>query len=231
VVVELGAPLIAARFPRAYLDVNRSPAELDAAMFEGRLPGALDTASPRVNAGLGVIPRVVRDGAEIYRDKLAAREAEERLSRLYRPYHAALTRLVEQTHAQFGAAVLIDCHSMPSAAVVPDIVLGDRYGMAASPLLMRYAERIFESRGFSVARNAPYAGGYTTHVHGRPLRGVHALQIEINRALYLDEERIEKSPRFEALRMRIADCLMELVALDRMLLRAPGLRDFPFAAE
>ncbi len=99
------------------------------------------------------------------------------------------------------------------------------------PLLMRYAERTFESRGFSVARNAPYAGGYTTHVHGRPLRGVHALQIEINRALYLDEERIEKSPRFEALRMRIADSLMELVAMDRMLLRAPGLRDFPLAAE
>jgi N-formylglutamate deformylase len=229
--VDLGAPLIAARFPRAYLDVNRSPAELDAAMFEGRLSGALDTTSPRVNAGLGVIPRIVRDGAEIYREKLAANEAEERLSKLYRPYHAALTKLVEQTHARFGAAVLIDCHSMPSAAVVPDIVLGDRYGMAASPLLMRYAERVFERRGFAVARNAPYAGGYTTHLHGRPLRGVHALQIEVNRALYLDEERIEKSPRFEALRLRIGSALTELVAIDMALLKAPGGRDVPFAAE
>jgi N-formylglutamate amidohydrolase len=229
--VDLGAPLLSARFPRAYLDVNRSPAELDAAMFDGRLTGAIDTTSPRVNAGLGVIPRIVRDGAEIYREKLPPREADERLARLYRPYHAALSKLLEITHARFGAAVLIDCHSMPSAAVVPDIVLGDRYGMSASPLLMRYAERVFEARGFAVARNAPYAGGYTTHLHGRPMRGVHALQIEINRGLYLDEERVEPSSRYESLRARIADAITELVAVDRALLRPAGPRDLPFAAE
>ncbi|HEY1633034.1 MAG TPA: N-formylglutamate amidohydrolase [Rhizomicrobium sp.] len=230
-VLALGAPLIAARFPRAYCDVNRSPAELDAAMFDGRLPGAVDTTSPRVNAGLGVIPRIVRDGAEIYRDKLPWREAEERLSKLYRPYHAALTKLIEMTHARHGVAVLIDCHSMPSAAAVPDIVLGDRYGMSASPLLMRYAERVFEARGFSVARNAPYAGGYTTHLHGRPLRGVHALQIEINRALYLDEERVEPAPRFEKFRASLEDAIGELTAIDRALLMPSGARDMPLAAE
>jgi N-formylglutamate amidohydrolase len=230
-VLSLGAPLIAARFPRAYCDVNRSPAELDAGMFEGRLTGAIDTTSPRVNAGLGVIPRIVRDGAEIYRDKLPPREAEERLARLYRPYHAALTKLIEMTYARFGVAVLIDCHSMPSAAVVPDIVLGDRYGMSASPALMHYAERVFEAQGFAVARNAPYAGGYTTHLHGRPMRGVHALQIEINRALYLDEERIEPSPRFESLRGRIAEAMAALTGIDRALLRPPGSREMPFAAE
>jgi len=226
--VDLGAPLIAARFPRAYLDVNRSPAELDAAMFDGRLPLAVDTTSPRVNAGLGVIPRIVRDGAEIYHEKLAAREAEERLSRLYRPYHAALTRLIEQTHARFALAVVIDCHSMPSAAVVPDIVLGDRYGISASPLLMRHAERAFEACGFTVARNAPYAGGYTTHLHGRPARGAHALQIEINRALYLDEETIQPGPRFDDLRARIAQALRGLVSIDLSQLRP---REMPLAAE
>ena len=230
-VLDLGAPMIAARFPRAYLDVNRSPAELDAAMFDGRLPLVVDTTSPRVNAGLGVIPRVVRDGAEIYHEKLAAREAEERLSRLYRPYHAALTRLIEQTHARFALAVVIDCHSMPSAAVVPDIVLGDRYGISASPLLMCHAERAFEACGFTVARNAPYAGGYTTHLHGHPVRGVHALQIEINRALYLDEETIQRGPRFEDLRARIAQALRGLVSIETSLLRPPDARGVPLAAE
>jgi len=227
--VGLGAPLIAARFPRAYLDVNRSPAELDAAMFDGRLPLAVDASSPRVNAGLGVIPRVVRDGAEIYHEKLAAREAEERLSKLYRPYHAALTRLVEQTHSRFAMAVVIDCHSMPSAAVVPDIVLGDRYGISASPLLLRQAERAFEACGFSVARNAPYAGGYTTHLHGRPARGVHALQIEINRALYLDEETIRPNARFDEMRARIAQALHALVSLDPAQLGPPDRRGIPLA--
>jgi N-formylglutamate amidohydrolase len=229
--VDLGAPLIAARFPRAYLDVNRSPAELDAAMFDGRLALAVDATSPRVNAGLGVIPRIVRDGVEIYRDKLAANEAEERLSKLYRPYHAALTRLIERTHGRFALAVVIDCHSMPSQAVVPDIVLGDRFGVSASPQLMRHAERAFEACGFSVARNAPYAGGYTTHLHGRPVRGAHALQVEINRALYLDEENIRPNARFDDVRLRIARALASLVAIDPALLRAADWRAVPLAAE
>jgi N-formylglutamate deformylase len=217
--VELGAPLIAACFPRAYLDVNRAPAELDVAMFEGGLPVKTDATSPRVNAGLGVIPRIVRDGAEIYRDKLSPVEAEERLEKLHRPYHAALGQLVDEAHARFGFAVVIDCHSMPSAAATPDIVFGDRYGTSASPALMRAAERAFERRGFSVARNLPYAGGYTTDLYGRPRGGTHALQIEINRALYLDEETIRPSANFDVLKERLAGVLGELVSFESVSLR------------
>jgi N-formylglutamate deformylase len=220
--VASGAPLIAARFPRAYLDVNRAQSELDATMFDAPLRIANDPAGPRVQAGLGVIPRIVRDGAEIYRSRLAASEAEERLARLYRPYHAALTQLIEETRAQFGFAVLVDCHSMPSAAAVPNVVLGDRYGISASASLMRTAERMFERHGFSTARNSPYAGGYTTHLYGRPLRGVHALQVEINRGLYLDEERVARGAGFAAVQWRLAHVLAELMATDVSLLRPAG---------
>lgn len=217
--VELGAPMIAARFPRAYLDANRAPGELDPAMFAKTLTVPVDPLGTRVNAGLGVIPRIVRDGAEIYRAKLPAHEAEERLSRLYRPYHAALAAMLEETRARFGCAVLIDCHSMPSAAAIPDAVLGDRYGMAASHALMRRAEHDFERHGFTVARNTPYAGGYSTHIYGRPMLGHHALQIEINRALYLDEERIEPNARFADIAHRIGAALRDLTAIEPALLR------------
>ena len=229
-VVECGAPLIAARFPRAYLDVNRAPGELDAAMFDAPLAAINDPAGPRVQAGLGVIPRIVRDGAEIYRGRLAASEAEERLSRLYRPYHAALAQLIEETRARCGLAVLVDCHSMPSAAAAPDIVLGDRYGISAAASLMRTAERMFERHGFSIARNSPYAGGYTTHLYGRPARGVHALQVEINRGLYLDEERVVRSTGFAEVLMRIARVLADLMAMDVSLLR-PASAPLRHAAE
>ena len=223
-VVTCGAPLIAATFPRAYLDVNRAPQEFDAAMFEGPLPFAVDASSPRVNAGLGVIPRVVREGAEIYRQKLSAGEASERLAALYRPYHAALSQLAAGTMTRFGLAIVVDCHSMPSAAAVPDIVLGDRYGVSASPSLIRAAEEAFEQQGFSVARNVPYAGGYTTQLHGRPGRGSHALQIEINRALYMDEDTIRPGPHFATFAMRLAASLKALAALDPALLAPRGLR-------
>ena len=222
--IELGAPMIAARFPRAYLDANRAPGELDPTMFTDALTVPVDPPGTRVNAGLGVIPRIVRDGAEIYRAKLPAHEAENRLSLLYRPYHAALSKLLEETRARFGCAVLIDCHSMPSAAAIPDAVLGDRYGMAASHALMRKAERDFERSGFTVARNTPYAGGYSTHLYGRPMLGHHALQIEINRALYLDEERIEPNVRFADVAHRIGDALRELTAIAPALLRPTGAR-------
>lgn len=222
--IELGAPMIAARFPRAYLDANRAPGELDPTMFTDALTVPVDPPGTRVNAGLGVIPRIVRDGAEIYRAKLPAHEAENRLSLLYRPYHAALSKLLEETRARFGCAVLIDCHSMPSAAAIPDAVLGDRYGMAASHALMRKAERDFERSGFTVARNTPYAGGYSTHLYGRPMLGHHALQIEINRALYLNEERIEPNVRFADVAHRIGDALRELTAIAPALLRPTGAR-------
>jgi N-formylglutamate amidohydrolase len=211
-VVAHGAPLLIARFPRAYLDANRAPAELDAAMFDGALPFVIDRGSPRVHAGLGVIPRVVREGVEIYREKLTAREAEERIQRLYRPYHAQLQCMVSDTRARFGVAIVVDCHSMPSAAAAPDIVLGDRLGLAAAAQVTYAAECAFAAQGFRVARNTPYAGGHTTQLYGRPGGEVHALQIEINRALYLDEERVERGSGFSEIRRRVAVALGDLIA-------------------
>ncbi len=218
-VVDLGAPLIAARFPRAYVDANRAPSELDASMFEGALSVPVDHASPRVNAGLGVIPRIVRDGAEIYRVKLKPSDAEERLERLHRRYHTALANIVREAHARFATVVVVDCHSMPSAASAPDVVLGDRYGTAASPALLRRAEQAFLSQGFSVGRNVPYAGGYTTHLYGQPAKGIHAVQVEVNRALYLDEERIQLTAGFSDVRARLVFAVRELVEIDANLLR------------
>jgi N-formylglutamate deformylase len=211
--VALGAPMISARFPRAFLDVNRAPDEIDPAMFDGPLNVAFDAPSSRVSAGLGVIPRIVRDGAEIYRARLRADEAEERMRHLYRPYHAALSELVAETLAQFGTAVVIDCHSMPSAAAVPDIVLGDRYGAASTPALTRHAELCFQRQRFHVVRKTPYAGGYSTVLHGRRDRDVHALQIEINRTLYLDEEHIVRGPRFEGVHAGLTAALKGLVSI------------------
>jgi N-formylglutamate amidohydrolase len=231
--VGLGAPLLAAEFPRAFLDVNRSSAELDTGMFDGALGVPVDAPSPRVAAGLGVIPRIVRDGAEIYRGKLKSGEADARLDQLYRPYHQALAALMEETRARFGVAVLIDCHSMPSALSVPDVVLGDRYGASAAPQITARAESALQREGFSVARNSPYAGGHTTVLHGRVATGCHALQVEVNRALYLDEDRIAKKASFEALRARLTRAIgyllaMPMTGLGTGLGRADGL---PEAAE
>jgi N-formylglutamate deformylase len=216
--VERGAPLIAARFPRVFLDVNRAASELDNTMFDASLQVEIGAPSARVAAGLGVIPRIVRDGAEIYRGRISPADAEERLARLYRPYHAALAGLIDETRARFGVAIIVDCHSMPAAAPIPDIVLGDRYGVSASPALMRHAELAFEAYGFSTARNTPYAGGYTTLLYGRREQGVHALQIEVNRTLYLDEARLERLARFAETRTRLGEALGKLVAADRNLL-------------
>ena len=212
-VVALGAPLLTAEFPRAYLDVNRGSGELDPAMFDAPLAVPVDRPGPRVMAGLGVIPRIVRDGAEIYRGKLDSIEAADRLARLYRPYHHALAALIEETRARFGVAVLIDCHSMPSALAVPDVVLGDRYGASAGAGLIDRAENAFTRAGFSVARNTPYAGGHTTMHYGQVDESCHVLQIEINRALYLDEDRVAKRPGFQLLRARLEKVMTDLVAM------------------
>jgi N-formylglutamate amidohydrolase len=229
-VVELGAPMVVARFPRAYVDANRASSELDQTMFQGRLDLPIEQSSARVNAGLGVIPRIVRDGAEIYRGKLRAGEVAERLSRLHARYHAALSSLVQETRARFGTVVVIDCHSMPCAGGTPNIVLGDRYGTAASPILLRKAEEAFLSRGFAVGRNVPYAGGYTTQLYGKPVKGLHALQVEVNRSLYLDEDRIELTPAFLDVRRRLLSVFSELVTIDLNALR-PSQRGMRLAAE
>ncbi|MCW5751016.1 MAG: N-formylglutamate amidohydrolase [Alphaproteobacteria bacterium] len=200
-----GAPLVQALFPRAFCDVNREPFELDPSMFDDSLPPYANTTSPRVLGGLGTIARLVGAGHEIYAGKLPLGEALQRIERCYRPYHRALREEVEATHAAFGLVVLVDCHSMPSiggqgdhdqGVVRPDIVLGDRFGASCAPAVIDAAESCLGALGYRVARNAPYAGGYTTAHYGRPETGRHALQIEINRALYMDERKLEKLPRF-----------------------------------
>jgi len=195
-VPELGAPLIVARFPRAFVDVNRASGEIDPHMFDAPLASSIGPRTPRVAAGLGVIPRIVRDGVEIYGTRLPVREAAFRLESFYRPYHAALAKLVAETRSLFGIAIVIDCHSMPPTSRGTDIVIGDCYGEAAAAELIVDAQRALAELGFSVARNAPYAGGYTTNLYGKPESGVHALQIEVNRALYLDEGRMSKTAGF-----------------------------------
>jgi len=191
---------------------------LDAGMFAGPLDLAVDSPSTRVAAGLGVIPRIVRDGAEIYARKLDPIEAQTRLRLLHQPYHAALADLVAQTITQFGIAIVVDCHSMPSALSVPDMVLGDRHGASAPAWLSAHAQSAFAHAGFSLTRNTPYAGGYTTMLYGSAT-GTYALQIEINRKLYLDEESITRRANFQNVKTRLTQALSKLVAIDLTQLR------------
>ncbi|GEO80865.1 N-formylglutamate amidohydrolase [Pararhodospirillum oryzae] len=205
----LGAPLLCALYPRAYVDVNREPYELDPGMFSDPLPPYANTTSPRVAAGLGTIARLVGAGALIYRQPLPFAEARRRIEALYRPYHATLAALIAETRARFGYCVLLDCHSMPSAgpdAAVQgaDVVLGDRHGLSCAAELTQVAARVLSGAGLRVARNAPYAGGYTTGHYGRPTEGVHALQIELSRRLYMDEQTHIPLASFGALRALMA---------------------------
>jgi N-formylglutamate amidohydrolase len=215
-----GAPLVLARFPRAYVDVNREPDELDPAMFEPRpeLPGL---PTHRASAGLGVIPRIAADGRAIYSGPLPEAEIAARIAACYRPYHAALAAEIETARALHGEAVLIDCHSMPSGtARGADVVLGDRFGASCSRELIADAEAAFRALGLKVARNRPYAGGRTTEHYGRPAAGVHALQVEISRGLYLDELNVEPSSGFEPLRSLISEWISALAGEGRAALAA-----------
>lgn len=226
---ELGAPLLRALFPRAFVDPNREPYELDPAMFEDQLPSFANTKSPRVQAGLGTIARVVANGAEIYGGKLRYAEAQGRINLFYKPYHAALERLIDETRAQFGFCILIDCHSMPSIGgptdndpgqARVDFILGDCFGVSCSARLTEVTEFELSRLGYMVTRNNPYAGGFTTRHYGRPRNGVHALQIEINRTLYMVEERIEPIAYLATLRTHMS-ALIE--ALARFARTEPGL--------
>jgi N-formylglutamate amidohydrolase len=205
-VADLGAPLLFAHFPRAFLDVNREPYELDPALFREGLPHYANTQSVRVVGGLGTIARIVSEADEIYREPLSIGAALERITRLYEPYHATLKALLAEAKEQFGFAVLIDCHSMPSSPMVdqgvgrPDFVLGDRFGTSCSPDLIRLASGQLKALGHVVVLNKPYAGGFITEHYGRPHEGIHTLQVEINRALYMDEASFEKSGAFDRLR-------------------------------
>ncbi len=201
-VVRRGHPLMRAHFPRCYVDVNREPYELDPRMFDGRLPSFANTRSMRVAGGLGTVARVVGDAQEIYDQRIPVDEALRRIESLYKPYHRALRRLFTRAHAGFGAAVLVDCHSMPSSAGTKDerpradVVLGDRYGTSCVAIVSETIEDVFRERGYAVSRNKPYAGGFITEHYGNPAAGLHSIQIEINRALYMDERRYERSASF-----------------------------------
>jgi len=205
--VDRGFPVVRVNFPRSYVDVNREPYELDPRMFAGRLPSFANTRSMRVAGGLGTIPRVVGDGQEIYFERLDVEDALGRIEALYKPYHRALRRLVNKAHQAFGTVILVDCHSMPSVGVSrdepkrPDLVIGDRYGTSCAALLPDIVEETFKTLGYSVGRNKPYAGGFITEHYGNPASGLHTVQLELNRAIYMDERRRERGPRFR----KIAD--------------------------
>ncbi|MDC0659048.1 N-formylglutamate amidohydrolase [Leisingera sp. SS27] len=226
---EFGAPLLKALKPRAFLDLNRSPDELDPAVIEGVQKRG---QNPRVASGLGVIPRVVANGRAIYRGKLSLAEAERRIGTCWHPYHQALKGLLDQAHAQFGQAILVDCHSMPHEAVdamaprgagKPEIVLGDRFGAAADGGVVDRIEAAFAAAGLRVARNTPFAGAYIAQTYGRPSRRQHAVQIEIDRALYMDEANIRPNANFDALQKLLRQVVAEIAAI--------GREELPLAAE
>ncbi len=216
--LEGRAPLIAAVYPRAYVDLNREPYELDAKMFRQALPPRANGRSLRAAGGLGTIPRMVSEGRHIYAGPIDLSEALWRIESIYHPFHEALRRYLAETLAQFGIAVLIDCHSMPSTArnaapgLRPDFVVGDRFGVSCAPELTECAVRVLRGLGYCVSRNKPYAGGFITEHYGRPAAGLHVLQVEVNRALYMDEEAIRLHDGFEALRRNVGVLAGELMA-------------------
>lgn len=214
-----GAPLLAANFPRAFLDVNREPYELDPAMFDGALPVYANTGSVRVAGGLGTIARIVSETEEIYAAKLSIEECLERIHGIYRPYHAALRGLLGRTRARFGCAVLVDCHSMPSTRegssrrTRPDFVLGDRHGTSCAAQITWAASECLAGLGYEVEINKPYAGGFITENYGRPEEGFHAVQIEINRGVYMNEILIAKNDHFDKVATNMSQFISQMVLL------------------
>ena len=214
-----GAAVLTANFPRAYLDVNREPYELDPTMFDGELPPYANRQSQRVASGLGTIARIVAENQEIYRQKIALNDGLERIEMLYKPYHGALRRALAETHVRFGFAILVDCHSMPSVdqnrrrSERPDIILGDRFGSSCAGALTDHLAQAFADCGYSVTRNKPYAGGFITHHYGRPLKGLHAVQIEINRGLYMNELTYQRLPAFAELQHNLCSVIGGLSTL------------------
>jgi N-formylglutamate amidohydrolase len=218
-----GAPLLRAHFPRAYLDLNREPWELDPAMFQGDLPAFVNNYSARVAAGLGTIARLVAYEADIYREKLPFAEAEFRIRTFYEPFHEKLQGLLEETHRRYGFAVLIDCHSMPSIGGFfdqdsglsrADIVLGDRFGSSCTPALTSFVTETLERENLRVVRNLPYAGGFITEHYGRPADGFHVLQIEINRGLYMDERKVTRSSGLSHVARAVSNLVQALRSMD-----------------
>ncbi len=218
---NFGAPFLVAQAPRALLDLNRAAEELDPALIQGvRKVGH----NPRVASGLGVIPRVVANGRAIYHGKMTRAEAEDRIETYWRPYHSALQNLLETARQDFGEAILIDCHSMPREAVQgatrpgtprPEIVLGDRFGAAADVELVDQIEAAFVKADFVVSRNTPFAGAYVTQHYGRPLKAQHAIQIEIDRSLYMDETTIQPHADYESFQARLTQVIAQIAQLGK----------------
>lgn len=219
--VEMGAPLLSAVAPRAYVDLNRAADELDPALIEGV---ARQGNNPRVGSGLGVIPRVVANGRAIYRGRISRAEADERLETIWHPYHAALARLMAEARSEFGQAILIDCHSMPHEAIEsfaqsglprPEVVLGDRFGSSASAEVVEGVEAAFRRAGLKVSRNAPFAGAYTAQHYGRPSTHQHVIQVEIDRSLYMNEQLIRPNSHFPTFCRILHDIIAEIAMLGR----------------
>ena len=239
-VPDAGASLLVATYARAFLDLNRAENELDASMFTPPLDERNFDLSHRVKAGLGIIPKLIAEGLPIYRAPLPAREALRRIEDIYQPYHQKLQALLDARKRQFGRAILIDCHSMPSESKTgrkpgrnsgPDIVLGDNWGSACDRDLTALAEELLIRAGFSVRRNVPYSGGFSTQHYGKPGIGIHALQIEINRAIYMDEAAIEPLACFEDIRSRLGSFVENLILRYGKQLPLPRQSGLPQAAE
>ena len=218
-----GAPLLRANFPRAFLDVNREPYELDPKLFADPLPDTANARSLRVASGLGTIARVVSEGRPIYRERIPLAEGLARIESCYKPYHAMLEGLLARAVGKFGIVYLVDCHSMPSRmptgdsrrpfeAVNADFVIGDRHGSSCDPAFSHRVHSQLSGLGYRVARNKPYAGGYITASYAARSRKRHALQIEINRALYLDETSLQPLPSYEKLKADLSRLIADLVA-------------------
>ncbi|GBQ32952.1 N-formylglutamate amidohydrolase [Gluconacetobacter azotocaptans] len=220
-VPDLGASLICATFPRIYCDPNREAWELDPTMFSEPLPDGCNSTTARVRAGLGTIPRLSATGVPIYRTRLPFAEACERIRTCWAPYHAALSALIDAAVAAHGVCLLVDCHSMPgpTGRNAPDFILGDAWGTSCAPAITAAAETALRARGFGTCRNTPYAGGYVTRHYGRPRDGVHTLQVEISRALYMDEARLEKGDGFALIRAMLTGLLRDLAAATERLTR------------
>lgn len=214
---RVGAPFLEAGAPRAYIDMNRGAGELDPALIHGLRQGSYN---PRIVSGLGVVPRVVANARCIYRGKLTMAEVQARLDTYWHPYHARLQALLDQSHAQFGEAILIDCHSMPHEALDglsrsglrrPEVVLGDRFGAAAGPEVMDMIEQAFLDEGLHVSRNIPFAGAYTAQHYGRPSRRQHVVQVEIDRSLYMNEQMIRPNNNFAAMQEALSRVIAKIV--------------------
>jgi len=215
---KYGAPKIIANAPRAFIDLNRSTDELDPALISGIKN---NIKNPRISSGLGVIPRVVSHGKEIYRGKLSFEQAQSRIKYYWKPYHTDLSNLLQRSQSVFGQSLLIDIHSMPHEAVStqssfikpPEIVVGDRFGMSSDPEFTNLVISILKQHEFRVAKNTPFAGAFITKHHGKVKKRIHALQLEIDRSLYMDEEKISPNSDFEELKTRFFPALIQISSL------------------